>query len=259
MINFDRVADIYDSTRSVPADVLERVADRIVATTQADLTTEFLEPGIGTGRIAIPLIRRGYRYTGVDVSQQMMDRLRAKAENAPNLKLVEGDVTELPLPDASIDVVITVHLLHLVPEWQKALEEIQRVLKPAGFVVQGRESGVPGDPVEEILHQWRRLVVENGAALRPQFASETGTLGCLNERGFRTTQYRVADWIDQFPPIDLIDALHQRTFSQTWDVPNDVLDVVHEKLVAWATDQFGDVNRTVESREEFMLTVSWRG
>lgn len=257
MISFDRVADIYDTTRAVPDEALERVADRIVEATRAGPETEFLEPGIGTGRIAIPLVRRGYRYTGVDVSKRMMERLRVKAGDAPNLRLLEGDVTHLPLPDASVDVVVTVHLLHLVKEWQKALEEIARVLRPTGYFVQGQDGGVPGSPSEEIRAQWRRFVTDSGVTLRPPFGTQSRIVGWLTERGYRVAQYYVADWTDQFRPIELIEALHNRTFSQTWDIPEDVLHGVHDKLLPWAKEQYGDLNQPVDSQEEFLVSIGW--
>ncbi|TVP68128.1 MAG: methyltransferase domain-containing protein [Leptolyngbya sp. LCM1.Bin17] len=40
--------------------------------------TTLFEPGIGTGRGALSLVERGYAYTGVDVSEAMMDKLRQK-------------------------------------------------------------------------------------------------------------------------------------------------------------------------------------
>lgn len=76
-MSFDRVTSIYDATRALPRDVVERIADRVVATTYASTNTRFLEMGVGAGRIALPFVECGYPYTGVDVSAQMMNRLRS--------------------------------------------------------------------------------------------------------------------------------------------------------------------------------------
>jgi ubiquinone/menaquinone biosynthesis C-methylase UbiE len=45
--------------------------------------------------------------------------------------LVLADATRLPFRDASADVVVEVHVLHLVPAWKQALRELRRVLAPA--------------------------------------------------------------------------------------------------------------------------------
>src|SRR5581483_8300610 len=118
-MSFDRVADVYDATRALPAGVPDAIARRIEEATYAGPGTRFLELGVGTGRIAEPLIAAGYPYTGVDISADMLARLRAKAGNAPNLTIAEADITNLPFPDDSFDVALTVHVLHLVSDWHK--------------------------------------------------------------------------------------------------------------------------------------------
>ncbi len=65
-VSFDRVADIYDLTRGLPPDISERVTETILNIASPTLDTKFFEVGIGTGRIALPIIQRGYSYTGLE-------------------------------------------------------------------------------------------------------------------------------------------------------------------------------------------------
>ena len=64
----------------------------------------------------------------------MRDRALASAAAAglANVEVKLGDATALPLPDASLDAVISNGVLNLVPEKDKALAEIWRVLRPGG-------------------------------------------------------------------------------------------------------------------------------
>ena len=182
-MNFDRVADIYDETRGLPDAVVRGVADRIIAATGATAETRFLELGVGTGRIALPLIERGYEYTGVDISDKMLARLRTKAGDAPNLHVVKASVDELPLPDCSFDVIIAVHLLHLVPEWEKALGEVERILAPGGFFALGGDRSSRGR--SEIRLRWREIVGELGGKLRAKNGSEGLVVAELTTRGWQ--------------------------------------------------------------------------
>jgi ubiquinone/menaquinone biosynthesis C-methylase UbiE len=84
----------------------------------------------------VPLIELGYAYTGVDVSKAMMDRLRHKLEGkAHRLTLINADATALPLEDNAFDVAIAPHILQLIPDWQTAMDELRRVLKPSGVFI----------------------------------------------------------------------------------------------------------------------------
>jgi ubiquinone/menaquinone biosynthesis C-methylase UbiE len=106
-ISFDRAADFYDNTRTLAPEVSERLTAEILKLGRATPDTTFFEPGIGTGRVALPLVELGYGYTGVDVSEAMMDKLREKLEGkAHRLTLINADATALPLEDNAFDVAL---------------------------------------------------------------------------------------------------------------------------------------------------------
>lgn len=259
MINFDRVADIYDATRGLPEGVDEAIADRIAAATDAGPGTRFLELGVGTGRIATPLIRRGFPFTGMDISTQMLEGLRQKVGDVPTLTVIQGDITHLPLDTGSQDVVIAVHVFHLIKEWRQALDEALRVLRPDGFFIHGgnvspeRLAG-QGD-YGNIRAKWAQLVREMGATTSTRYAEWYDLHEALTERGARIAVYRVASWTREFRPIDLIEAMRRRTFSASWSVPDEVVEPVHRKLLTWAEEHYGDLTTPISEEEEFLLNV----
>jgi ArsR family transcriptional regulator len=75
--------------------------------------------------------------TAVDVSPEMLARLRARAaqKGVANVTTVEGDIQDLPLPDASFDVAVLSQALHHADEPARALLEARRVLVPGGRVL----------------------------------------------------------------------------------------------------------------------------
>lgn len=257
MINFDRVADIYDRTRRIPPEALNRVADRIIEATGAGPETRFLELGVGTGRIALPILARGHRYTGIDISERMMAQLRERAGDvAGRLELLVGDVTELPLPDRSVDVVIVVHVLHLVPEWRKALDEARRVTAPGGYFVMGDDRPLPDSPGRMIRRRWAEFARELGVELRPEYGSWNAIDTVLTEAGCRTAVYRAAEWSFPLKPIDLMEAQRNQVFSHSWNLPDDAMQGIHEKLLVWGKEQFGNLEEPLTNRMEFLLSVS---
>jgi SAM-dependent methyltransferase len=85
----ERRAARYDANE---ADMFEPAAVEPVVAFLAELAgdREALELGIGTGRIAVPLRRRGVRVHGIDLSPAMVDRLRAKP-GAEDIEVTIGD------------------------------------------------------------------------------------------------------------------------------------------------------------------------
>lgn len=96
-----------------------------------------LDIGCGAGTDLLLAARRvgpSGHAIGVDMTEAMRDRARASAAAAgmTNIEVQQADAVALPLPDASVDVVISNGVLNLVPEKEKAFVEIRRVLRPGG-------------------------------------------------------------------------------------------------------------------------------
>src|SRR5947209_15535843 len=98
-LSFDPVAHVYDDTRGYPPAVAQQIAYAIVETTGATPRTRLLEVGVGTGRIAFPVASSGHNYTGVDISEKMIERLEAKWLNNSWQELVQAWGT---LPDEDV-------------------------------------------------------------------------------------------------------------------------------------------------------------
>ena len=130
---YSQIAHLYDDTRPLPPEVSEKICARILELVKATPETKFLEPGIGTGRIFFSLIKQRYDYTGIDISEAMMNQLRGKFPEIPeNLTLIQGDAANLPFADNSFDVILTTHILHCLEDPLVGLTEIKRVLKLNG-------------------------------------------------------------------------------------------------------------------------------
>lgn len=74
------------------------------------------------------------RATGIDMTAEMRERARAGAARCglAHVELLDGDASNLPLDDGSVDVAISNGVLNLVPEKDRAFAEIGRVLRPGG-------------------------------------------------------------------------------------------------------------------------------
>jgi ubiquinone/menaquinone biosynthesis C-methylase UbiE len=96
-----------------------------------------LELACGPGVIAAALAPGAASVTGIDVTQAMLDRARARCAKAGlgNVDFKVGDVENLPFEDASFDGVVTRAAVHHFADPQRAFREMFRVLRPGGTAV----------------------------------------------------------------------------------------------------------------------------
>jgi SAM-dependent methyltransferase len=134
---------LYDSEYADQADDIDwytALADERVSSAGGTV----LELGVGSGRIAIPIAHGGHHVIGLDRMQPMLDHLQAKlraleraGEPPPGpIETRLGEMTDIPLPDASVDLAIAPFncLMHLYT-WQDLLacfRSVFRVLRPGG-------------------------------------------------------------------------------------------------------------------------------
>ncbi len=248
---FDRAAPLYDATRGYPPDVAEQIGAAIIEAANAQPATRFLEVGVGTGRIALPIALRGYDYTGVDISEPMLDRLRAKAAElqpaapdaaAPPLRLhlIMADMTALPFPDASFDVVVAVHVFHLVHPWRQAVAEVLRVLRPGGAFLHCWDESLDSD-AHAMQERWMQIVRELGSEVSIVGAERRSMVtDYVRQRGLTVEMLRTAIWqVQERSPRDAFEYIAQRIWSRTWLVPDEVFTASIQRLENWAINHYG--------------------
>jgi len=98
---------------------------------------QVLEVGLGEGADSERLIRRGARWSGVDLTAESIERVRTRLSlrDLPYDELRQGSVLDLPFADGSFDTVFSHGVLHHVPDIAAAQREIHRVLRPGGELV----------------------------------------------------------------------------------------------------------------------------
>ena len=117
-----------------------------------------LEIGVGTGRIALPLAREGVPVVGVDISRGMLRRLVDKMDGL-SLPIAVADATRLPFAAGTFGSAIAAHVLHLIPDWTVAVDELLRVVRSGGIVLASRGAGPSADWGQKVR---RHFFVEAG-------------------------------------------------------------------------------------------------
>ncbi len=95
---------------------------------------DVLDAGCGVGYGAEVLATRARRVVGVDLDAEAIAYARRRY-GAPNVEFVQGDLLALELPDGDFDVVCSFETIEHVPDHERYLREVRRVLRPGGVFV----------------------------------------------------------------------------------------------------------------------------
>lgn len=242
-ISFDRAADIYDATRALPEDVASALTEALLREIATADGGRVLEVGIGTGRITRPLAENaqtgahpgGVRVCGVDISRRMMERLRAQlTERHVVPDLVLGDATRLPLADATFGVALSFHVLHLVPDWELAAEEVVRVLSPGGaFIHYLRRDEF--SRWRDSAEKWDAMLGARGFERRKRpSVDEIGEK--LESLGGSCRVEVVATEEERVTPRAMVEDTRNRVHSWSWEIPDDLFAECLVEYEAWARE-----------------------
>ncbi|MBN2139323.1 MAG: methyltransferase domain-containing protein [Sedimentisphaerales bacterium] len=96
-----------------------------------------LDGGCGNARDLIELSRRGCKCVGTDFSPNMVEEAKKELSknNIEGIEVEVGDLTNLRFPDETFDKVFASEVLEHIPDYNKAISEMARVLKPGGCAV----------------------------------------------------------------------------------------------------------------------------
>lgn len=93
--------------------------------------------GCGPGRVTIPLSRKvgsNGAVVAIDLQQEMLDKVRAKASNLSNIEFRQGALGDQILEKGKYDYILLVNVLGEIPKQRAALEEVSHALKSSGIL-----------------------------------------------------------------------------------------------------------------------------
>jgi ubiquinone/menaquinone biosynthesis C-methylase UbiE len=141
------------------------------------LTGDVLELCIGSGMLTEHMPRTYRTYTGLDLSDTLLETLRRKM---PELTLVQGNAEELCFADGSFDTVLIFAGLHHLPHFERTIAHAHRVLRPGGtFVCLEPSSRAWYRKPMEWLRDWIGIYSEDEVFLDPGGVEHT-----LRDAGF---------------------------------------------------------------------------
>jgi SAM-dependent methyltransferase len=145
-----------------------------------------LDVGFGGGvGLAALLATPAGRVVGVEASPDMVraaEQRFAEEMSSGRLELVEGNVSELPFPDASFERIISIHTLYFWPDPEAGMRELARVLGPGGRLVLG--IGIKAEMEKQRIHRHGFCLYDGreleslltGAGLRAQLEHDDSML-----------------------------------------------------------------------------------
>lgn len=138
---YNVVGKTYDSTRCADPDVLKG----FISYMQMEKGKKYLDVSCGSGNYTVALHKQGHEIIGLDISEEMLKKARAKD---PSLPLLQGDAHKLPFEDSLFDGVFCVHAMHHYRDLETVFAEMYRVLAPGGKLL------IFTTFVEQCEHAW---------------------------------------------------------------------------------------------------------
>jgi SAM-dependent methyltransferase len=163
-----------------------------------------LEVGPGPGELAERIQRDlGAAVVALDISERMVELTRARGVEA-----IVGDVQELPFPDGSFDCAVAAWMLYHVPDVERGIAELARVLRPTGRLVAVTNGADHWQGLAELVGFERHdscFTAENGEEL-------------LRRRFARVERRDATGWIE-FPDRAAAQAFVDSTITLEGDLP----------------------------------------
>lgn len=233
---FDGIADIYDETRGIPEPHFSRLLERMESYLSNQERT--LDIGVGTGRFSRPLQSHGFDTVGIDISREMV-----RVGISRGLRdVLFANARSLPFKDSSFHSTLSVHLLHLIPDWLCALQEAIRVTQE-NFITVKRVWLNEETPYK----LYGELTSKNGKLRESLGMSEKD----FPERVEPSSEDYLGARMETVAADEGIRRLENRIYSGLSQIPDDI----HEDAIQKIRGRFGGTE--IEVAEEIYLLV-WR-
>lgn len=250
-VSFGRAAAYYDETRGFSPEGTRKTVELLAR--ECAGRGRVLEIGVGTGQLALPLYADGVAVVGLDLARPMLDRLVEKSGEGRRVPLVEGDATRLPFADDAFGAAYLRWVLHLIPSWRAAMQELARAVRARGLIVVSLGTFRDG-PKREIQERFAETAGMSDAPAGLGWGDWDTLDHAMTRLGARPRRLPSYVEIDPLAVGAFMDALEQNRHSWTWPMSDTDRLRTAAEVRAWAEDRFGPLDRLPHQRYE----VIWR-
>ena len=129
---YNRISKIYDVLeKPMEVMIMNKWRERLIKNIEG---TKILEVGVGTGKNLL-LYPNKLEITGIDFSENMLAKSKAKIKGKENIRLIEMDAQKMSFADNTFDTIVTSCVFCSVPDPVEGLKEMRRVCKPDGKII----------------------------------------------------------------------------------------------------------------------------
>jgi SAM-dependent methyltransferase len=202
---FDEAPELYDRVRpSYP----EAVFDDLVALARLAPGARLLELGCGTGQATLPLARRGYEITAVELGPGLATVARRRLADFPGVRVVRAAFEDWPLPVEPFDAVVAATSFHWMDPAMR-VAKASDALRPGGALAVISTHHVAGGDAAffaEVQHCYERFMPGTPAGLRLPAAADvpSGAEELLDSGRFERVDVRRYEWELTYPTRDYI-------------------------------------------------------
>lgn len=241
-LSFDDISKQFDTQRGLPRPALNAWLE-FVNDLAAGRQLRIIEPGIGTGRLALPLAAIGHQISGADISRQMLqecERSASKLKISPRIYLTEADAVSLPFNDHQFDLGIIAQLLYLVPDWPTVLDELARLVKPGGHVIHLAEPTSESEALALWSSTWREMIEATGYRHIELSPTDDQIEAEFLRRWPDVEQHALTNWHFGQTVAEAMVGYRVRLRPLYAEVSDDVFDHVVDMFLSWAKASFPD-------------------
>ena len=113
-----------------------KLVEKLLTKIDLNNTQKVLEIGCGVGITSAHLnAKYNMNVVGTDLDPEQIEIAKKFNKCSDNLRFIEADAGRIPFGQNEFDLVLSLNVLHHINNWDKALIEVSRVLKPGGFYI----------------------------------------------------------------------------------------------------------------------------